>query len=290
MARFHATILVAALTGLCAGCFETTDTPTDAVVADDSTTLSEVPAELPADVPDALDVPPEAAGCPSTIQPNSACTGTDTCSLGQECCCGQCHPSMVCTCDGAHWGCYETDACMIPPDSCPADVIEAPAEVAIEVAPDVPTDATLPDGMCHSASDCAQSQFCQAPGDPQPCGICMHPQKSCGADVDCLADGQVCEWFTGPCACQQEQGCVPKCGTGPTDSPCSAIQVCNDAGHCVDKTCVHDSDCPKNFTCPIMNMPRCFRMTCTADAGCPDGRCVNGTCRDDLGTCMYPVP
>ena len=261
MARLHATILLAALTGLAAGCFETTGTPADAVAADDSSECGARPLVW---------------------------------------CCGYQRDNPTCQCVDGQWQCGDYDLCMecplelpgeVPGDLAP-DAFDVPPDevVAIDLPVDLPPDATLPDGRCHGASDCAQSQFCQAPGDPQPCGICMHPQKTCGGDVDCQADGQVCEWFKGPCACQQELGCVPKCGAAQGDTLCSAIETCDASGHCIEKMCVTDADCPKNFTCPIMDAPRCFRTTCSTDAGCPDGRCVNGTCRDDLGTCMYPVP
>lgn len=56
---------------------------------------------------------PEA--CPSAEPFGDACAvdGLE-CSWGTECCCGECFPSLVCTCYGGTWGCYATDACMIP--------------------------------------------------------------------------------------------------------------------------------------------------------------------------------
>ncbi|MBL6976087.1 MAG: hypothetical protein ISR64_10175 [Deltaproteobacteria bacterium] len=42
------------------------------------------------------------------------CDGFGTCQFGQECCCGDCHPVMVCTCTGEFWGCWYTDGCLGP--------------------------------------------------------------------------------------------------------------------------------------------------------------------------------
>lgn len=61
--------------------------------------------------------------CPTEFAgPNTACAGTATCEWGQECCCGKCYPSLVCTCQNGKWACYYTDACLLPPDVCPMDV------------------------------------------------------------------------------------------------------------------------------------------------------------------------
>jgi hypothetical protein len=36
------------------------------------------------------------------------------CFWGQECCCGECYPSIGCMCTDGEWQCWATDACMIP--------------------------------------------------------------------------------------------------------------------------------------------------------------------------------
>jgi len=80
--------------------------------------VSEPGAEAAAEVPDvakdtpAGDEPPvDVAGRPGRrglpvvrSSPISGCTGDMTCNIGQECCCGACHPSMVCTCGGREVG------------------------------------------------------------------------------------------------------------------------------------------------------------------------------------------
>lgn len=55
-----------------------------------------------------------AAACPAEPPIGKKCTGSGTCEFGQECCCGDCHPSLVCTCTGEFWGCWYTDACLGP--------------------------------------------------------------------------------------------------------------------------------------------------------------------------------
>jgi hypothetical protein len=236
--------------------------------------------EISQDVIETVDIPPE---CPTAQPvPNSQCTGSATCEWGNECCCGKCYPSFICTCQAGTWACLYSDACLLPPDYCPADVTDTPD--VTDVSGDAP-----PEGKCHSSADCTQSgQYCFAPGDPQPCGICQHPDRTCGVDEDCKDFGQVCDWWDAPCKCTVELACIQPCGVqgGKT---CGALEECKE-GHCVAKVCVTDQDCPKNFFCPIMDLPHCQRMTCASDAGCPDGYCVNGTCRDEIGYCTYPVP
>ena len=206
--------------------------------------VSEPGAEAAAEVPDvakdtpAGDEPPvDVAGdqgggaCPSSIEPNSGCTGDMTCNIGQECCCGACHPSMVCTCGGGKWGCYATDACLIPPDTCAPDVVADPAgEVAPDAADEVPpndvTDVDTLGGPCRSSNDCTGGQYCLGPDDPQPCGICQQPPTPCGGDIDCT-DGTVCDQFKASCPCGYALTCVPRCGP---DAGCGVLEACHDQG------------------------------------------------------------
>ncbi|MCK6544810.1 hypothetical protein L6R52_03010 [Myxococcota bacterium] len=62
---------------------------------------------------------PDASRCPTEApDPSTACPQPlDRCTYGEECWCGQCYPSFVCTCDpsaSATWLCYYTDACFGP--------------------------------------------------------------------------------------------------------------------------------------------------------------------------------
>ena len=57
------------------------------------------------------------AACPASL-PSGGCADEGlTCEYGEECCCGQCFPSLVATCSGGQWGAHNTDACLRP--ACP---------------------------------------------------------------------------------------------------------------------------------------------------------------------------
>merc|ERR1712210_271912 len=76
--------------------------------------------------------PPSECGseCPAE-QPEfgTACSLPEgaQCPYGEECCCGECHPSMMMECGGGSWVGRHTEACMLPncgnttgcPDVCP---------------------------------------------------------------------------------------------------------------------------------------------------------------------------
>jgi len=55
------------------------------------------------------------ATCP-VAQPlmGAKCAGRMTCEYGQECCCGECYPSMIFMCDDGKWEAMFSDACMMP--------------------------------------------------------------------------------------------------------------------------------------------------------------------------------
>ena len=77
--------------------------------------------------------------------PGGACsTDGQRCEIGEECCCGECSPSLVCTCAGGTWACYYTDFCMRPP--CPD------TEDATDTA-DAPDVADVPDGANPACAD-----------------------------------------------------------------------------------------------------------------------------------------
>jgi hypothetical protein len=60
----------------------------------------------------------QSSACPAEAPGAEACPQDGLrCEYGQECCCGQCYPSLVYTCNGGRWGAYYTDACLIP--ACP---------------------------------------------------------------------------------------------------------------------------------------------------------------------------
>jgi len=275
---------------------------------DSSTTLTKDTGEAATDEVEnpCPDKPPESG---------AFCEGDATCKYGQECCCGECFDALVCTCGGTKWGCYFTDACLLPPcvdagsldtggsadapltdgggtDGGVSDGGEAPDTGGADIpAEDGGSPGDLPEGKCRSDADCSAERFesCHGPGDPTVCGICREPEEPCTEDNECEGD-TVCEHARGTCpTCSGEMECVPRCGGS---AGCLEGEACNEAGHCVDAPCSNDSDCPDLFLCnSSATAPSCKRRGCQDDAGCPaDGRCVRDLCWDTFGTCMPPVP
>lgn len=202
-------------------------------------------------------------GCPSEppIGVDGSCEAGESCSYGEECCCGECHPSLVCDCFGDGWGCYYTDACMIP--GCP--------------------DEPPPKGQCRSSEDCDGYFFCISPGESLPCGMCMDPSEiACEADEDC-GEGQVCGDFQAGCLCWPADVCGPACSSA---ADCDAGEQCGASGHCEPIPC--PGACPEHFGCNATT-GHCARLACDNDLDCLPGHCVNGGCYDSFGYCgSYP--
>jgi len=109
---------------------------------------------------------PVEGACPAEPAINEACTDEGvSCAWGEECCCGTCSPSLVCTCASGSWACYATDACFIPscegrPCSADSDCEGgSPRGVALECV----------NGMCMDRGaprDCAQHDTVDASTTP----------------------------------------------------------------------------------------------------------------------------
>lgn len=181
-----------------------------------------------------------AASCPTDPFATPACDTEGTrCELGQECCCGVCHPSLVCNCAGGQWACYNTDACMIPScagASCTSDADCAgglpPGATALSCVAGTCT-AVMPEGSCiglpkegcdtHSASPC---NWVEPAGCPDSTHTMLgaagcYPAVNCTSDSECPA-GTYCEpqtqtaprcaWQEPLCdACAEVRGlCLPR--------------------------------------------------------------------------------
>ena len=236
---------------LVAGCPDAGDTTDGAQDAGD-------PVDVASDTTEEPDQT-EPPACPAEAPVGVAgCEGPAHCEYGEECCCGECHPSLVCDCEGGSWACYNTDACLIA--GCP----------------------------CHGDSDCTDGQACTAPDDPQACGFCQEPESTCTVDADCAeTPGTVCDVPVTGCFCEPTPQCVPACGG---DQGCQEGESCT-GGHCAPTACEADGDCPAFFSCVTDASGHCERTTCSDDDGCGEGGfCVNGRCHGQLGLCEYPVP
>lgn len=134
--------------------------------------------------PDRDAVPDAGLGrCPAEAPISQTCADEGLrCEYGTECCCGQCYPSLVCECQGGHFGCYYTDACLIP--GCP-DAMDAgdPGGLDAATSEDAGTgqDAGLAiqcgsfppvfpvfDESCHHDEDCV---------------VVFHQRDCCGTQV-----------------------------------------------------------------------------------------------------------
>ncbi len=140
---------------------------------------------------------------------------------------------------------------------------------------------------CHDGNDCPNGEMCLSPGQSMPCGMCFEPENTCASDPDC-PEGAVCELVSGGCTCYAATQCVPACNA-PASLACEVGFTCAASGHCVPTPCTADADCPELFACGA-GEGTCARKACTADDQCGWGRCVQGLCYGELGSCIFPPP
>ncbi|MBM4355478.1 MAG: hypothetical protein FJ109_17100, partial [Deltaproteobacteria bacterium] len=275
-------------------------------------------ARSPSEVEDQA-VPPEIImECPPGSPPlePGTCEGDLHCEYGEECCCGECEPSLVCNCMSGTWGCYYTDACLGPwcqvPPCCEPDL----------------------DGSCNGgeAGECKVQ-----PGEAV--GKCLPPVAApkCWVDSDCEAGGKCigasmcpcdadCDGIDTPGMCEGQElppGCcftAEECDLGGDMAfscgfltPASDMGVClplPQPGECWDKgdcqpgqECQGATFCECGTECGQIQAPgKCVEQpvpeVCKADSQCPEGsRCVGvaycefpGDCPESFGACLPVTP
>jgi hypothetical protein len=147
---------------------------------------------------------------------------------------------------------------------------------------------------CHSTDDCTVSLECAGADDPPVCGVA--PREGCADDSNC--PGQRCHAIEDGCSAD---GIGSECRDACTTDPeCGGAGFRCDAGACVAVTCENDQfQCAPREVCdpsritastPVFDRTHaCFPVTCAIDGDCNGRVCVNGTCQDDLGTCVKPM-
>jgi hypothetical protein len=230
----------------------------------------------------------------------AACEANLTCEYGTECCCGQCYPSTVCTCMEGGWGCYATDACMIP--GCP-DVYE---DVMPEPSQDVPPGEVfevLPWETWEVSQDVSIDVTEVWNGDV-PIPACCTKNADCGPGWACGSG----EGGHGTCKPALPYGRCWSLEDCPTGSTCQGASVCPCNADCfapdVSGTCVAmpsgccwvDSDCDAGLVCRAQGGIGGLPGSCVADPAGPscagdsaccwnDGDCPKGTTCGNASAC-----
>lgn len=289
-------------------------TPTDVAVD----TAADVAVDTnPSDITDWVQpplCPPEAPLGQETCQKEGL-----ECNYGEECCCGKCHPSMQCWCQGGTFGCAYTDACMVPsceqPCCSPSDPLACTeygvGEHQCVVRDDWQQGRCLPavtypscwsDGQCELGEACTGASACPCDVDcdmmeaPGTCTKQEIPQGCCLIDDDCDLGGNMafqCAFRPGDAF----GACLPLA---------NGINECWDDGDCdADETCTGASFCPCGLACGVLEKPgQCTPLPsglpCVENSQCLSTEvCVGATscldgmggfdCQPGLGKCL-PAP
>lgn len=165
------------------------------------------------------------SSCPAEPPVGGDCSAGEEaleCEWGEECCCGECYPSMVCSCTNGSWACMATDACMRP--SCVGSPCTTDADCQ-SMGGGMPS--VCADGLCVIADEDQRGRC----GEATERGMC-----------DTLSSVQ-CEWV-------EPAGCVDEMG-----GPSLGAAGCFPYGRCAD-----DAECPAGYFCEqqIQVSPRCM--------------------------------
>ena len=167
--------------------------------------------------------------CPATapISGSESCsTGGQMCTYGEECCCGECFPSMECECqyDLGDWGCWYTEACNIP--SCP-DISIDYGNYADVIMPETSAPDVMP-ATCTSHQQCGIDELCMTAGGLS-CG-------QCGANAPCFcSSGESKQLYE----CDSNNDCADYFPCGPYCADCPECPPCI-KGWCIYPTDFYD--------------------------------------------------
>ncbi len=148
------------------------------------------------------------------------------------------------------------------------------------------------DDECRSTADCTGELECSGVNDGPVCGIA--PLEQCSSDADCGPGN--CHAVFDPCSFDHVGS---ECGEPCIDGmSCDEGFLC-DQGHCIAQPCDAGFACAGREECdpgriagtaPVFDRHHgCFAVACTTDDECGERFCVNGSCQDDVGTCVVPV-
>jgi len=231
--------------------------------------------------------------------PNSQCSDEETCTAGASCYAPGSPPPIICGAPGWCGGCNCPTEPTYPSgdgQTC-EDLTDCPTPSdTVPRAASICDPATSQCTECLTGEDCGAMPYC-ALGAASNGRMCFQ----CSVDGDCGGDSPVCYKYTsgfgtdeyGYCrqcrvtadcptgVCTIDGACVPGC---ENDGPCGPNRLCNlQTERCEPQPCLGDSDCSPQSTCE----EACTAKSCTSDAGCPGGYCVDGSCYETPGSCIF---
>lgn len=232
---------------------------------------------------------PNTAGCPAgsscestgsdpttgaatyTCIPNQqTCTTSSQCPTGLPCVNGFCSLSTVCTSNSQCPGTAPNCSNGFCVPGCSTDTDCANSKTALESATCL--NSICVPLTCDSTVTCPTGFTCSS---GTGAGTCQPTQSSCSVTQPCPDSHQVCDipsgMATGTCVTQTQ------C---PVDGSCPSNAACN-AGNCVLTSCTSDTDCSTvGGTCNTAS-GQCQPFGCDKTVSCPSGMTCSGS-----GTCI----
>jgi hypothetical protein len=213
--------------------------------------------------------------CPfvQPIDGNGQCSTPGlTCSSGEECCCGNCYPSLTCECgDDLTVTCFATEACMFPDctgmpeqeeeDACPSIPVK-PEEVCI----------ALEDPVTCGPNNCTYSNICVAGTFGFDANECVRIEEVCPSDEpingECNTPGLKCDYGEEFCCGERHTSLKCECGNDLTFM-CFYTEAClsPDCPDIIDDACPSTPD--PSVVCNELYEPvTCGTANCPYSNGC----------------------